>query len=495
MQPSRLAILSIGALIGFGMTAHAQDGVPMGPVMCLYGYGDYRACEDEPPPNPDPIYSEPVIAADPLQDYRLRYEAALQRLRDLVDGLQDIPAADPQSTDEMSARLSIIYTAAAFRLDSISAARNDAVAVRTGADADTAWQIERIQELQGSIATAAARKAAAVDEHAALAMEQHRLEAVKASLESHRADLAAKADQSAMQAVEWLAMVGELEPERPAVAFMRQRPLVAGYLPSRSFEAGVVPIYVVRDLPRLPASEGRTVQFRAAPALTVDELLSTVENLAPQIEAATQSFAEESPAAAQAEARANAVAIALHTTTQIYRGMEGEVKAAESRAGSARDIIAHTRQDCRTAALNMLSQAIEATLLNRIASEAKAAVKEFIAINGDAEAIASLTDEKVAALYRVGQVALHIPAGAQFEQMDKFLETQQAILAYVKNPLENAIIAGNALGNGDPNAGIEEAIAVFRGLRRDALEIAETATENLPAGLQGLAMRLLDDAD
>jgi hypothetical protein len=42
---------------------------------------------------------------------------------------------------------------------------------------------------------------------------------------------------------------------------------------------------------------------------------------------------------------------------------------------------------------------------------------------------------------------------------------------------------------------VEEALAVFRGLRRDALEIAETATENLPTGLRELAMRLLDDAD
>jgi hypothetical protein len=42
---------------------------------------------------------------------------------------------------------------------------------------------------------------------------------------------------------------------------------------------------------------------------------------------------------------------------------------------------------------------------------------------------------------------------------------------------------------------VEEALAVFRGLRRDALEITETATENLPTGLRELAMRLLDDAD
>lgn len=495
MEQSRLAILSVGTLIGFGMAAHAQEGVPMGPVMCLYGHGDYRACESEPTPDPDPVYNEPVVASDPMEDYRLRYATALQRLRDLVDGLQDVPTAEPQSTEEMSTRLSVIYTAAAFRLDSISAARDNVAAVRTDADGDTAWQTERIQELQTSIATAATRKAAAVDEHATLAMEQHRLEVIKTSLESHRVDLAAKADQSAMRVVEWLAIVGMPEAERPAAPSERQRPAVLEYLPSHLFEMGAVPVYLVADLPRLPASEGRAVEFRAAPAGTVDELLITVENLVPQIESAAQALAEESPAAAQAEARANALAIALHTTTQIYRDLEGEVKAAEYRAGHARDIIAHTRQDCQTAALNMLSQAIEATLLNRLASDAKTAVKEFITIAGDAEAIASLTDQKVAAHYSAGQVVLRVPTGSQFEQMDKFLETQQAILAYVKNPLENAIIAGNALGNGDPNAGVEEALAVFRGLRRDALEIAETTTENLPSGVRELAMRLLDDVD
>ncbi len=104
-------------------------------------------------------------------------------------------------------------------------------------------------------------------------------------------------------------------------------------------------------------------------------------------------------------------------------------------------------------------------------------------------------DQRQTAQIGAGQAALRVPIGSQFEQMDKFLETQQAILAYVKNPLETAIIAGNTLGNGDPNAGMEEALAVFRGLRRDALEITETATENLPTGLRELAMRLLDDAD
>ncbi|MDP9138840.1 MAG: hypothetical protein M3N38_11805 [Pseudomonadota bacterium] len=467
----------------------------MGPIMCLYGYNDYRSCEDEPAPAPAPSYVEPE-PADPLQEYRARYAAALASLQGLVDGLQDVVAVEPQSMDDMSAHLSMIYTGAAYRLDSIAAARNHTATVTMDADASTAWQSERIRELQASIATAAERKAAALADGAALALERRQLEIIKASLEIHRADLAARADQSAFRVAEWLAVAGVPDSPPPAMPPERQRPVAGEYLPAHLFETGQVPVLLVPDLPRLPAAAaGGSVEFRAPPAGTVDELLTAVENMAPQIRADAQALAEESPAAAQAEAAADALAIALRTTTQLYRDTEGEVHEASSRAERTREIIAFARQDCQTAALNMLREAVEVTLLNRLARDARAAVTEFLTINGEAETIAGLTDEKVAALYRAGQAALHLPVGTQFDGMDQFLETQQKILGYVKNPLESAITAGNALGSGDPNAGTEEALAVFRGLRRDALEIAETASKELPAGAREVAMRLLDDAD
>ncbi|MBL8781213.1 MAG: hypothetical protein JNL06_09775 [Alphaproteobacteria bacterium] len=87
----------------------------------------------------------------------------------------------------------------------------------------------------------------------------------------------------------------------------------------------------------------------------------------------------------------------------------------------------------------MLREAVEVTILNRLEPKAVAAVKEFLTVNGDAKQIASLTNEKVATLYKAGQVALRLPVGTQIKGMQKFLEAQQSILAYAKNPLQSAI--------------------------------------------------------
>ena len=143
----------------------------------------------------------------------------------------------------------------------------------------------------------------------------------------------------------------------------------------------------------------------------------------------------------------------------------------------------------------MLREAVEVTILNRLEPKAVAAVKEFLTINGDAKQIASLTNEKVATLCKAGQVALRLPVGTQIKDMQKFLEAQQSILAYAKNPLQSAIDGGNALGNANPNGGAAEALAVFRGLRRDALQIAEAASKTLPGGARDLATRLVDQAE
>ena len=50
----------------------AQTGVPVGPMMCYYGPGQYLPCNTSPPA---------THVSDPFQISRVRYEAVLARLR------------------------------------------------------------------------------------------------------------------------------------------------------------------------------------------------------------------------------------------------------------------------------------------------------------------------------------------------------------------------------------------------------------------------------
>ncbi len=71
LMPVVMSSLLCAAVV-MPLRSFAQSGVPVGPVMCYYGPGQYRPCNDPPPP---------TYVPDPFQVSRVRYEAVLARLR------------------------------------------------------------------------------------------------------------------------------------------------------------------------------------------------------------------------------------------------------------------------------------------------------------------------------------------------------------------------------------------------------------------------------
>jgi hypothetical protein len=122
------------------------------------------------------------------------------------------------------------------------------------------------------------------------------------------------------------------------------------------------------------------------------------------------------------------------------------------------------------------------------------AVKTLLKSNRAEAVVASLTNRKVAALYAAGKSAITTPAGGAWVNLKAFMETEQVILAGLKDPMNYIAAAAQELGSSGHSRADELGAAICAGQTRHVLEITEKAAGALPGPLGEISRGMVDGA-
>lgn len=309
----------------------AQNGVPMGDLMCYFGPNQYLPC-GSPPPH-----------YDPLQSSLARYAAVLTRLqaypRIRLESYEPSTAGTPE---ELSQQADSLFFSTAYQLDGL-ALHSKSLARRTKENEsllETLYARERDLKARGEALPAALLKANA-DLGRALAQAEAE-ERLVSSIEAVADRMQARADAAATESMQWLTVASP-----PGVPLVTAKMVAGRTRPKRE------PLELVRpEMSAVPASimpislnPESGPMFRQTPAGTPDEKIAATEALIPQIAAVSAEYEERAMLYGK-------LAAVLKKVTPRVKALQTEVDGGERGVGAVETLTSRAGSRTGTAFTN-----------------------------------------------------------------------------------------------------------------------------------------------
>jgi hypothetical protein len=469
-------LLLLGAALLLSATcvprrAQAQSepqGVPMGPLMCYYGPGQYRPC-DEPAP-------QQTQGPNLLQLSVARYEALLARLR-AYGGVRVDERPAPQTLEELTRQVDALYVGTAFRLDTLNFdgrqrarnAQSNEQSLRALEEREAALKV-RAEALPAEL------RAANEKLNGALARAEA-YDRLIASVEKLSERMRERADRAAEETVQWLTVATPPEHLHISAALLAGRKRA----PHEELVEDKGPALIIAGRPPLPAQLNvtRPPGPRAAPQGTADEKLAAVEGLLPQLSEATEQYAEITEryrkglaALKEATPRVEILEAAVGGASNSLSEVERLRQRAESRE------MYGMMMNGPRAGVNAAGAIAEAYILERFRDHVvRPTVLRFLIRNGVTHGI----DRKlIVQLYTLHKTLLPNIAGRQWDSLNRLLDAEKRALEVIGDYQTYALEAA-ALAS-DPNDRTAAAFAaeIHEGTQAAGEQIIEKA-----AGEQG----------
>lgn len=467
------------------------DAVGIGPIMCAYPDG-YRPCSAGPS-----AYNPPPPPYNPLPEMNQRYLIVLAQLKARMNGLQSLlDGAPPATMDELSRRLDIAFVAGAYRLDSLNATRGRLAGDVTVSQARLQAMREEANRMERYIASASERKNEFQQRRDAAVGRTREAQAGMAAIQVRRDALDKRADILTKNIVQWLAVGSPPRPRlAPAEAAQARGRLDRENLLADLTPAGAGPAVLRPTRPPLPTGPKQPVSFRTPPVGGVTEKLAAIATLPSLIDVAAQAVDQLNPRLAIIQAGVDDVVMRSNALRQTHNMLEDEVEGMRWSADNAEMQAITVTQNERAAARNMLRSATETYILQTLRdSVAIPAVKTLLKSNQAGAVVASLTNQKVAALYATGKSVITTPAGGTWTNLKAFLETEQVILDGLKDPMNYIAAAAQELGSSGRSRANELGLAICAGQTRHVMNLTEKAAGSLPGPLGEISRGMVDGA-
>ena len=410
----------------------AQSGVPVGPVMCYYGPGQYRPCNTSPPA---------TYVPDPFQVSRVRYEAVLARLRAFGPMMVDDKPA-PQTLEELSRQADTLFMVASYRLNNL-AFDSDRLVQRTREDKSQLQALyarERELKTRATVLPKALREANEnLSRELASAEAQER---IINSVERVADRLHARADRAATESLQWLTVAS------PPKALLVNAQLVAERKTARRepLSAPVEPANLQASRPVGPAT--LNVSYppgpRPTPSGTVDDKIRATEALIPEFEAVTAQYNARRSEYDEVAWVLQKATSRTETLAAAVGGDENNLSAVEALYSKAQSRTSYAASNSYRAGANAARAMAEAYILETFRDEVVIPeVKRFLRANGIMQ---KMDRNLVVQLYELRKSVLPALAGQQWQTLNRLIQTEKRALEVLPDFMTYALATAQSSG-------------------------------------------------